>query len=52
MLGRKNYTQEELDSCKTEIRQKLEAYKGLVAAVAGAPAAKDVNSALEASSTI
>ena len=34
MLGRKNYTQEELDHCKAAIAQQLAAYKTLVKAVA------------------
>jgi hypothetical protein len=33
MLGRRNYTQEELDSGKTAIAQQLEAYRRLEAAV-------------------
>jgi hypothetical protein len=47
MLGRKNYTQEELDHSKTEIDQQLAAYKKLVKAIAGATTDKKVNSALE-----
>ena len=33
MLGRKDYTQEELTSCKVAIGAQLEAYNGLRAAV-------------------
>ena len=36
MLGRKNYTQEELDQAKKAIAQQLAAYKKLVKAVDGA----------------
>jgi hypothetical protein len=48
MLGRKNYTQEELDHAKTAIDQQLAAYKKLVKAVDGATSDPKVASALEA----
>jgi hypothetical protein len=49
MLGRKNYTQEELDHAKTAIDQQLAAYKMLVKAVDdAAPSDPKVTSALEA----
>jgi len=48
MLGRKSYTQEELDNCRTAIDQQLGAYKSLVKAVATATSNKKVDSALEA----
>lgn len=46
MLGRKSYTQEELDGCRTAIGEQLEAYRRLAAAVDGADA--DAQAALEA----
>jgi hypothetical protein len=46
MLGRKTYTQEELDGCRTAIGEQLGAYRRLAAAVAGADA--DAKAALEA----
>jgi hypothetical protein len=36
MLGRKIYTQEQLDNCKAAVDQQLAAYKTLVKAVAAA----------------
>jgi len=48
MLGRKNYTQEELDHAKTAIDRQLAAYKKLVKAIDGAPSDPKVTSALEA----
>jgi hypothetical protein len=48
MLGRRNYTQEELDSGKTAIAQQLEAYRRLEAAVLEAPADSDARAALDA----
>jgi hypothetical protein len=48
MLGRKNYTQEELDSGRTAIAQQLEAYRRLEAAVEQAPADSDAQAALAA----
>ena len=46
MLGRKTYTQEELDGCRTAIGEQLGAYRHLAAAVAGAD--PDTKAALEA----
>jgi septin family protein len=48
MLGRKDYTQEELDHSKTAVDQQLAAYNKLVKAIASATTDKKVNSALEA----
>jgi hypothetical protein len=48
MLGRKNYTQEELDHAKAAIDQQLAAYKKLVRAVGGATKDKKVDAALQA----
>ena len=48
MLGRKNYTQEELDHCKAAVDQQLAAYRTFVKAVASAPTDKKANSAPEA----
>lgn len=48
MLGRKNYTREELDHCKAALDQQLAAYRSLVDALAGATTDPKVNSALEA----
>jgi len=48
MLGRKNYSQEELDHGKAAVDQQLAAYKTLVKALASATTDKKVNSALEA----
>lgn len=48
MLGRKSYTQEELDHCKAAIDQQLAAYKTLVNAVGSATTDKKVSAALEA----
>jgi hypothetical protein len=47
VLGRKNYTQEEIDQGKAALNQQLAAYKKLVNAVAGARTDKKINSALE-----
>jgi hypothetical protein len=48
MLGRKTYTQEELDHAKTATNQQLAAYKKLVKAIDSATADPKVTSALEA----
>ena len=48
MLGRKSYTQEELDHCKAAIDQQLAAYKTLVNAVGSATTDTKVSAALEA----
>lgn len=48
MLGRKNYTPEELDHCKAAVDQQLAAHKTLVKAVASATTDKKANSALQA----
>lgn len=48
MLGRKNYTQEELDHSRAEINKQLAAYKNLVKALGSATTVKKVNAALEA----
>jgi hypothetical protein len=48
MLGRKNYTREELDHAKTAIDKQLAAYRKLVKAVDGASSDPKVTSALEA----
>jgi hypothetical protein len=48
MLGRKNYTQEELDHAKAAIDQQLAAYKKLVKAIDGATSDPKVAAALEA----
>jgi hypothetical protein len=48
MLGRKSYTQEELEHCKAAVGQQLAAYKRLVNAVGGATKDKKVSSALDA----
>jgi hypothetical protein len=48
MLGRKNYTQEELDHAKTAIDQHVAAYKKLVKAVDNVTSEPKVASALEA----
>ena len=47
MLGRKNYTQEEIDQGKAALDQHLAAYRRLATALAGTPADKKVGSALE-----
>jgi hypothetical protein len=47
MLGRKNYTQEEIDQGRVALEQQLAAYEKLVKAVANAPADEKVSSALE-----
>jgi hypothetical protein len=46
MLGRKSYTEEELDGCRTAIGEQLGAYRRLAAAVDGAD--PDAKAALEA----
>ncbi|GEM_PF-1829515 len=51
-LGRKNYTQEELDHCKATVDQQLAADKNLVKAVADATKDEKVNAALEAFETL
>ena len=48
MLGRKTYTQEELDHARSVIDQQLAAYKQLVKAIDGATSDPKVRSALEA----
>jgi hypothetical protein len=48
MLGRKTYTQEELDQAQSAIDQQLAAYKKLVKAIDGATADPKVRSALDA----
>jgi hypothetical protein len=48
MLGRKNYTREELDHAKAAIDEQLAAYKELVEALDGATSDPKVTSALEA----
>jgi hypothetical protein len=48
MLGRKDYTYEELDHAKTAIDQQLAAYKKLVKAIDSATSDPKVTSALEA----
>ncbi len=47
MLGRKNYTQDEIDQGKAALDQQLAAYKKLVKAAASATTDKKVNSAFE-----
>lgn len=48
MLGRKNYTQEEIGHAKTAVAQQLAAYKKLVKAIDSATSDPKVTSALEA----
>lgn len=48
MLGRKNYTQEELDHAKTAIDRQLAAYKKLVKAIDGATSDPNVRQAFDA----
>jgi hypothetical protein len=48
MLGRKDYTREELDHCKAVVEQQLAAYRTLVDAVGGATADTKVTAALAA----
>jgi hypothetical protein len=48
MLGRKTYTQEELDNATAAIVRQLDAYKRLRAAIDGATADPEVAAALEA----
>jgi hypothetical protein len=48
MLGRKNYTTEELDHAKTAIDQQLAAYRKLVLAIDSAKSDPKLSSALEA----
>jgi hypothetical protein len=47
MLGRKDYTQEELDHAKSAVEQQLAAYKELLKALDGAGENPKVKSALE-----
>jgi len=47
MLGRKNYTREEIDQGKAALDQQLAAYKILVKAVASATTDEKINSAFE-----
>jgi hypothetical protein len=48
MLGRKNYTQDELDHAKTAINKQVAAYRKLVNAIDGATSDPKVTAALEA----
>jgi hypothetical protein len=48
MLGRKDYTEEELDQARTAVDQQLWAYKKLVKAIDSATSDPKVSSALEA----
>ncbi len=48
MLGRKNYTQDEIDQGKAALTQQVAAYKKLAKAVASATTDKKVDSAFEA----
>jgi hypothetical protein len=48
MLGRKNYTQEELDQARSAVDQLLAAYRTLVEAIDGATQDTKVRSALDA----
>jgi hypothetical protein len=52
MLGRKEYTQEELDHAKTDVRRQLAAYNKLIKAVPRATTNKEVSSAREAFETL
>jgi hypothetical protein len=47
MLGRKSYTQDELDNAKTAVNRQLAAYRRLVKALDGATSDPEVRSALE-----
>ena len=47
MLGRKKYTQEEIDQGKAAVEQQLAAYKQLVKAVAGATTDERFDAAVE-----
>lgn len=47
MLGRKSYTQHELDNAKTAVSRQLAAYRRLVKALDGATSDPEVRSALE-----
>jgi hypothetical protein len=47
MLGRKNYTQEEIDQGKAALNQQLSAYKNLVTFVASQTSDKKIDSAFE-----
>jgi hypothetical protein len=48
MLGRKNYTQDELDQARSAVDQQLAAYRTLVEAIDGATQDPNVMSALDA----
>jgi hypothetical protein len=48
MLGRKNYTQDELDQARSAVDQQLAAYRTLVEAIDGAAQDPKVRSALDA----
>jgi hypothetical protein len=48
MLGRKNYTEEELDQAKAAVDQQLAAYRKLVKAIDGTTADAKVDAALDA----
>jgi hypothetical protein len=48
MLGRKNYTQDELDQARSAVDQQLAAYRTLVEAIDGATQDPKVRSALDA----
>lgn len=47
MLGRKSYTQEELDHCQAAVGQQLAAYRSLVDALSGGANDPKARSALE-----
>lgn len=47
MLGRKSYTQAEIDQGKAALKQQLAAYKKLATAVAGAGSDKRIDTAVE-----
>jgi len=52
MLGRKNYTQEEIDQGRAALNQQVAAYRKLVKAVAGTTTDKKINSAVESFETL
>ena len=52
MLGRKNYTQDEIDQGRDAINQQLATYKKLVKAIAAATTDERVNSAQESFETL
>jgi hypothetical protein len=51
MLGRKDYTQDELDNTRTTIDRQLATYRTLVEAVTAATSEEKVSTALERSTT-